>query len=56
MKVDGEELLLNKFVREMLTAVITCAVSNLQAEKTDPEEKKKIGEEWQEVNIRITKD
>lgn len=56
LEVDGEELVMNEFVRDILTAVITCAVSNLQAEKVDPEEKKKVGEDWDKVNIEITKD
>lgn len=56
LKVDDNDLVMNEFVREILTAMITCAVSNLQAEKADPEEKEKIGENWEKINIQITKD
>nr|AGF93421.1 hypothetical protein FLSS-25_0022 [uncultured organism] len=56
LEVDDEKVVMNKFVREMLSAVISCAVSNLQVEKADPEKKKKIGEDWEKVNLEITKD
>ncbi|KXB08727.1 hypothetical protein AKJ56_00500 [candidate division MSBL1 archaeon SCGC-AAA382N08] len=55
LEVDEEELVMNEFVRDILSSLITCAVSNLQAKKADPEEKEKIGEEWEKINIEITK-
>ena len=56
LEVDDESVVMNEFVREILTSMITCAVSNLQKEKEKPSKKNKIGDDWERIDIEITKD
>ena len=55
LEVDDERVVMNEFVREMLTSMITCAVSNLQKEKEKPREKTEIGDDWERIDIEITR-
>ncbi|KXB06702.1 hypothetical protein AKJ51_03105 [candidate division MSBL1 archaeon SCGC-AAA382A20] len=55
VEVDGKKLVINKFVRKVLTSVITSAVSTLQVKKEDPEKREEIGEDWQNILIEIKK-
>ncbi|KXA90665.1 hypothetical protein AKJ36_00245 [candidate division MSBL1 archaeon SCGC-AAA259I07] len=55
LEVDDEKIVMNKFVRKILTSMISSAVSNLQSEKEDPEEYEEIGENWQKIKLEITK-
>lgn len=55
LEVDNRKIVMNKFVREILTSVLTCAVSNLQEEKESTAEKEKIGENWKKINLEIKK-
>lgn len=53
LKVDERNLVMNQFVREMLTAIVTCAVSNLQVEKQSVGRTDKIGDNWKTIELRI---
>ena len=55
LEVDDERVVMNEFVREILTSMISCAVSNLQKEKERPGKKKKIGDDWERIDIEVTR-
>lgn len=53
--VDDKKIVTNEFVQKILSSTITSAVSSLQAEKENAEEKKEIGEDWQKIRIEINR-
>ncbi len=53
--VDDKKIVMNEFVQNVLSSVITSAVSSLQVEKEKAEEKREIGEDWQKIRIEINK-
>lgn len=55
LEVDGRELVMNRFVREILTSMVTCAVFNLQRAKENAESKEMIGDNWMSIELEICK-
>ena len=53
--VDDKKIVMNEFVKNILTSTIISAVSSLQAEKEKAGEERKIGEDWQKIRIEINR-